>query len=188
MTDVESLDFSLRALAGRATDWQAPSRVGTALMAEYRRERAAAYRRRMRWQIAALATAAAFLLVLGFSLRHRAPAGNIAPTTDTSASSPSRSIAAPEVLADLQQGQPVEIDLNDSEYAADFVPLPYADDPTAADGGAVVRVVLSRSALASLGLPVANLGAKDRIPADIVLSEDGSPQAIRLVSESSVSE
>ena len=72
IVEVEALDFSLRALAGRATDWQAPSRVGTALMAAYRRERAAAYRRRMRWQIAALGTAAAFLLVLGFALRHRA--------------------------------------------------------------------------------------------------------------------
>jgi hypothetical protein len=30
-------------------------------------------------------------------------------------------------------------------------------------------------------LPVTDIGASDRIPADIVVSEDGAPQAIRLV-------
>ena len=77
---------------------------------------------------------------------------------------------------------------DDSEYATAFVPLPYADDPTAVDGGTVVRVILSRPALASLGLPVADMGATDQIPADLVLSEDGSPQAIRLVSQSQIDE
>jgi hypothetical protein len=45
-------------------------------------------------------------------------------------------------------------------------------------------VILSRPALASLGLPVSDIGTGDRIPADIVMSEDGAPQAIRLVAQS----
>ena len=66
---------------------------------------------------------------------------------------------------------------------ARFVSLPYADDPATLEGGAVVRVVLSGSALASLGMPVPDLELTDQIPADILLSEDGAPQAVRLVSQ-----
>jgi hypothetical protein len=184
MTEVESLDFSLRALAARGNDWQAPSRVGTALMAEYRRERVVRDRLRMRWQITALGTAAALLLALGFSLRHRAALGpDSGRAGDASGNSLSRS-SVPETSAEAQQSQAVDVDLNDSEYATAFVPLPFADDPAGVDGGAVVRVVLSRPALASLGVPVTDMEATDRIPADIVLSEDGVPQAIRLVSQS----
>jgi hypothetical protein len=70
-----------------------------------------------------------------------------------------------------------------SEYATNFVSLPYADDPGTLEGGTVVRVTLSRDALASFGMPVADWNANERIPADIALSVDGVPQAIRLVSD-----
>jgi hypothetical protein len=70
-----------------------------------------------------------------------------------------------------------------AEYATSFVSLPYADDPATLDGATVVRVMVSRSMLASFGMPVAELGATERIPADIALSEDGVPQAIRLVAD-----
>src|SRR5208282_2608356 len=85
-----------------------------------------------------------------------------------------------------QEEAVAENQLDDSEDATAFVALPYADDSAARDGGAIIRVVLSRPALASLGMPVTDLGATDRIPADIVVSEDGAPQAIRLVSQSSL--
>jgi hypothetical protein len=81
---------------------------------------------------------------------------------------------------------PVEVAENrlpDSPDETAFVSLPYAADPATLENGAVVRVVLSRSALASLGLPVADVGVTEQVPADIVLSEDGAPQAIRLVAQ-----
>jgi hypothetical protein len=190
MADVEALDFSLRALAVQEGDRQAPSRVEALLMAEFRRERAARSRRRIRWQIAALGTAAALILGIGISLHHRAlpdSNGGLAPAIAAgSTSNPGNTAAS----ASSQQSLSSDADLNagDSEYATAFVPLPYADDPTAANGGTVVRVVLSRSALASFGLPVTDMGETDRIPADIVLSEDGAPQAIRLVSQSNLDE
>jgi hypothetical protein len=183
MIEVEALDFSLRGLAAQEADLQAPSRVGTALIAEFRREKTAASQRRVRWQVAVLGTAAALLLALGVSLGHRGNAvlkGGLAPGISAgSASQSGRTTAS----ADLQQSPALDVDPGDSEYATAFVPLPYADDPTASDGGTVVRVVLSRSALASLGLPVTDMEETDQIPADIVLSEDGAPQAIRLVSQ-----
>jgi len=172
MIEVEALDFSLRGLAAQEADLQAPSRVGTA-----------ASQRRVRWQVAVLGTAAALLLALGVSLGHRGNAvlkGGLMPGISAGSASQSGRTAA---SADSQQSPALDVDPGDSEYATAFVPLPYADDPTAADGGTVVRVVLSRSALASLGLPVTDMEETDQIPADIVLSEDGAPQAIRLVSQ-----
>ncbi|MGH9747813.1 MAG: hypothetical protein ACRD59_17090, partial [Candidatus Acidiferrales bacterium] len=74
-------------------------------------------------------------------------------------------------------------DSDDTELAQDFTPLPYADDPSMIEGGAVVRVVLSRSALASLGVSTANIENSEQIPADLVVSPDGTPEAIRLVSQ-----
>jgi hypothetical protein len=73
----------------------------------------------------------------------------------------------------------------DSEYATAFVPLPYADNVADIQDGAIVRVMLPRSALASLGMPVSYIGSAERVPADLVLTQDGTPQAIRLVSEES---
>jgi hypothetical protein len=69
------------------------------------------------------------------------------------------------------------------EYATAFVPLPYADNPSALEGGSVVRVTLARSALESYGLAADGMGAGDRVTADMIVSEDGTPQAIRLVAQ-----
>ena len=45
----------------------------------------------------------------------------------------------------------------------------------------MVRVTLARSVLESYGLSAEGLGAGDRVTADMIVSEDGTPQAIRLV-------
>ncbi len=185
MTDAEALDAALRQIARGEAGNQASARVGTALTAEFRRQKMTLSRRRVQQQIAALAVAAVVLLVLGISLhRWTSPGPKIAPVANVAgniSSSPAISPVAP--ANSEQQDQELADQTNDSEYATAFVPLPYADDPTAVDGGTVVRVILSRPALASLGVPVTDPGATDRIPADLLLSEDGSPQAIRLVSQ-----
>ena len=188
MTDAESLDASLREVARSESGKQASPRVGTVLMEEFRRQNASS-RRRVQRQIAALGAAAAVLLVLGISL-HRwiAPNRNIAPVRGVAGNT--SPVASPVAIPANSQRQDQESgsDADDSEYATAFVPLPYADDPTAVDGGTVVRVILSRPALASLGVPVTDPSATDRIPADLLLGEDGTPQAIRLVSQSQVDE
>jgi hypothetical protein len=76
----------------------------------------------------------------------------------------------------------------DAPDAASFVRLPYADDSAALDGGAIVRVVLPRAALASFGLPVAETGDSQRILADLIVSADGTPEAIRLLSDANASQ
>jgi hypothetical protein len=178
MTEAESLDFSLQSLAVRDASSHAPPHIESSLIREFRRQKAASSRRRMQWGMAALGTVAAVLLALGISLRHAGtPAANTRLASGVSA----------EVAGTSPEGIEVaENQSNDSENATAFVSLPYATDPETLEGGAVVRVLLSRSALASLGLPVANMEATEQIPADIVLSEDGAPQSIRLVSQAQV--
>jgi hypothetical protein len=189
MTDAESLDAGLREMARREAGHQASAVVGAALMEEFRRQKARSSGGRMRRQIVTLGIAAAIALALGFSLHHRiARNPDIALVTKDAGGTPSSPVAPPVSVSASSQDQDSGSQADDSEYATAFVPLPYADDPTAADGGTVVRVILSRPALASLGVPVTDPGATDQIPADLLLGEDGSPQAIRLVSQTQLDE
>ncbi len=184
MTDTEALDFSLQKLAMRDADLQAPPRVEAALLAELRQQKAAASRRRRQWRIASLATAAAVLLTLGISLRHvlltgaKGDGGN-----NAGKSSVLKTVS--DAIAPGDTGS-AEVAENVAQDASEFVSLPYATDPATLEGGTVVRVELSRSALASMGMPVTDGGSLEQIPADILLSEDGAPQAIRLVSSRSI--
>src|SRR5271155_2110710 len=164
LTEVEWLEFSLRDLARHDANRRVSPRVESALLQEFRLQKAAAARRQIRWRLAALGVAAAGFLALGFSLHKY---GGFLPR---SPATPAPHKAAP-------------IDSSDSEYATAFVELPYADDSAALDGGAIVRVSLSRSALISLGLPVDDFAGTDPVEADLVVGVDGTPEAIRLVSQ-----
>jgi predicted anti-sigma-YlaC factor YlaD len=188
LTEMESLSFSLRQLAEASAEAQAPPRLETLLLQEFRREKSATASRRVRWQLAAFGIAAAVLLALGLSLHRQhlvTPAGansaqgsvqtvgqapDNSAATKTSAASPGSSVQA--AAAD------------DTEYATAYMPLPYAYDPSELEGAAVVRVVLPRAALVSYGLPVEGMGVRDQVTADMVISQDGTPQAIRLVAQS----
>jgi len=186
LTQSESLDFALRTLARRGARQPVAPRIEQLLLEEFRQRTAAPPHRAVRWQIAALGVAAVLLLVLGLALHSRTStsdtarqagaAGNEAESMANNRPSESSSTATEDAAEENQTG--------DFDSATAFVSLPYADDSMVSEGGTIVRVVLSRAALASLGLPVTDLGAPDRIPADIIVSEDGAPQAIRLVAQS----
>src|ERR1700683_4791575 len=70
MTEAESLSFSLRTMADRDANQQAPLRVEAALMQEFRRVNVETTRRRFQARMAAFATAAGVFLAVGFSLWH----------------------------------------------------------------------------------------------------------------------
>lgn len=196
LTEVESLDFALTRIANEGDRSTASSRVETALLEEFRRAKGMS-ERRLRWRMAAIGVAAALFLVLGLSLqRFYTPSrgvetpsqSNLAKNAaDSSASeaSPPKSVPdgvqsdanAPQVAA---QG---DDELDETEVAQNFTALPYADDPSMIEGGAVVRVILSRSALASFGVPLSGVENSEQIPADLVVSADGTPEAIRLVTQ-----
>jgi hypothetical protein len=190
LTEVESLDFALRQAAEESSELQAPPRLETLLLQEFRREKSATASRGVRWQLAAFAVAAAVLLALGLSLhrQHLVTPGDVnaaQSATQAAAQAPDNSAAkttattAPDSNAQASANSASD----DAEYATAYMPLPYTYDPSELEGGAVVRVVLPRAALVSYGLPVEGMGVADNVTADMVVSQDGTPQAIRLVAQ-----
>jgi hypothetical protein len=180
LEEVTTLDFALDGIAVQDANDHASPRVEAALLAEFRRQHAPVARSQRNFGIAAFGIAAALLLAVGLPVGHWAMR-----TRDVASRIAKTGVTASSVSSSAQSTTPEDqtASADDSEYATNFVSLPYADDPGTLDGGTVVRVTLSRAALASFGLPVADLNAADPIPADIALSEDGVPQAIRLVAD-----
>jgi hypothetical protein len=62
-----------------------------------------------------------------------------------------------------------------------FLALPYADDLSTIEYGAIVRLQMSRSDLAWYGLPVPISDTGQKITADLFVNGSGTPEAIRLV-------
>jgi hypothetical protein len=156
-------------------------------------------------QVAVIGAAAAVLLAVGFWLHflhsqtppiaiNEQPSASVAPSpapaqvpanansaqpsAPTGVVSPS---AAPSAPTNVQRASLEAESQND----AAFIRLPYSDDPGSLDDDAVVRVVLTPATLASFGLPVTGLGSGEPVQADLAVSQDGMPQAVRLVSGTS---
>ena len=135
---------------------QAPPRVEAALLQELRRQKAVSARKEQ-WWMALLGAAAVAVLVLGLSVRHAHIARREAPMAGNGATGHS---TLGRLLAAARRRLPRlrENVSSDSQDATAFVSLPYATDPATLEGGTVVRVELSRSALASMGMPVDRCG------------------------------
>jgi hypothetical protein len=67
------------------------------------------------------------------------------------------------------------------EVATHFMPLGYAGPINLQDGGQLVRIELSRSAMLNMGLPVNMDRYGERVKADVLLGADGLARAIRFV-------
>ncbi|HEX4003355.1 MAG TPA: hypothetical protein VHX36_11955 [Candidatus Acidoferrales bacterium] len=171
LTEMESLDQALHAIATAEGDQEAPAWIESALLREFRCEKAFAKSPNLWRHAAALGIAAAVLLAAGLSIHHFAPGAKVTGNGQGTASN----VSAPANTIELAQ--------NAAENPSDFIALPYADDPDGAEGGTVVRVELSGAALASLGMPVSLAGSSGSISADLLVSDDGTPQAIRLLSQ-----
>jgi hypothetical protein len=183
LIESESLDFGLHTLALRDEDPHASPVVEAALLREFHAATPSFMTfvtsitkgRVVRWQVAVIGIAALALFALGI-LRGRVGSKPGQPAIETATTSGANEQYALESDPQLNE-------LAGSEDGTAFVSLPYADgDTSSLEGGAVVRVVMPRSALASLGLPVSGATGTDQIPAELIVSEDGTPQAIRLVS------
>ncbi len=178
LTDGEALDLAFRNLTQHNAGREAPPRIEAALLREFQASKLAGSRRRVHGQLAALGAAAAILLALGLGVQHR-----IASRPSTAAQQAANVTPGSAAVASATGQNASTSELDDDEYAGKFVPVPYADDPAALEGGAIVRVTLPRSALRSFGLPITESDGTDRVFADLLVSEDGTPQAIRLVSD-----
>jgi hypothetical protein len=197
LTETESLDFGLARVASEASRSVASSRVEVAVLQEFRRAKETSDRRRMQWRMAAIGVAAALFLVLEISLqRFYAPPRGLGAASQPSVAKRAADANQPisesprNVVQDNVKRKsaathvspaPQASESDETEVAQNFTPLPYADDPSMMEGGSVIRVILSRSAFASLGMPLSSIENREQIPADLVVSADGTPEAIRLV-------
>ena len=78
-----------------------------------------------------------------------------------------------EEMADAAAGE--------TDSVGDFVPVPFAEAMGPEDIGLIVRVQLTSASLAQLGYTVAATPDEELIRADVLVSEDGRPRAVRLV-------
>lgn len=207
LTELEGLNFALHAIAARDAQEQAPADVETALLRAFREQAAASYlqdERKLqvagkprRWAWYAATSAAVVLLFIGLMRGWigTAPLQPVENPTNavagTSAGSKTplpvgQSIVSPESPATtVTSGAASQVAQATSatDDPSAFYALPYADDVASVEGGAVIRVSVPRSTLAAWGLPIQGLEQAGAVPADLLVSADGTPQAIRLVSE-----
>ncbi|HEX5426157.1 MAG TPA: hypothetical protein VFW94_21590 [Candidatus Acidoferrales bacterium] len=204
LTEIEGLNFALHAIAARDAQEQAPVEVEAALLQTFREQAATRnVRATSGWQIggrlrsygwyAAVASAAAIVLFAIGLMRGwvgAPPRQPVANPTSANAGASTGSTTAPisPESKGLESGssvnsQSAQATTTAAEDATAFYALPYADDAASIEGGAVIRVSVPRSALVAWGLPVPGMGGAQPIPADLLVSADGMPQAIRLVSE-----
>lgn len=191
-----TLDEQLGELAAFHSESQAPPRVEQALMAAFRaRVDAQRSKRAKFWPAAvssrwaaplALATAAAALMLAGLLVHRRASGpGDTAHSTPAHVASPARPKSAPEtaVLDASHSADPQQSASADATWTNGFVALPDSATGDSLDGGAILRIEMPASALASLGLPTTGAEGDQLVPADVVVGQDGTLRAIRLATD-----
>jgi hypothetical protein len=173
LMEMRELNSALRGLAQADSQEGLPRQVEAKLLEAFRKNQGLGADRKANWHGAALAAAGVVLLILGMAVhRFMAPA-------------PSAKISGEPVA--LKASEPVATDKERSEAVStedseSFLALAYSDGEANPEDGAIVRVLIPRAALASMGIPVSDI-SDERVPAEVVIGEDGTPQAIRLVSQ-----
>ncbi|MGO9641425.1 MAG: hypothetical protein ACLP1Y_08995 [Candidatus Acidiferrales bacterium] len=187
-----TLDEQLGELAASYGESQPPARLEQTLLIAFRdrlNERrskrpalqfVAAY---WRW-LAATALATAAVLALIAVLHHRSTAG-ITAHAIAPQSSPASAQAAPSggALSASNASSAALTASADTTWTNGFVALPDSAVGDSLEGGAILRIEMPASALASLGLPTTGAEGDQLIPADVVVGQDGTLRAIRLATD-----
>lgn len=155
-------------LLGEGTsEAQTPPRVEMRLRQEFRvRRPRAVYRRRAAW-IVAWAAAVALIIAVGLNWRNWVANRNREPAVTP--------VATNNSPANARSG---EVLVADSDGGA-FTLLP-GSLPVDTNDASVMQVRMQRGALGALGLPVDQERASDWIRVDLLVGEDGIPEAVRL--------
>jgi hypothetical protein len=187
MTEAGVLAEATEAAAESVREQQAPPNVEVALLAAFRnRHRRTVWWRTFEW-VAAGAAAAMLLIVLWTSAGRTKGQPSPGPRKDVSSQSKAPLDAAgpessqPDGVAEGAETQVANAATNGTYAVADFVPVPFTEAIGLEDPGMVVRVQLTRSSLAELGYPVAEMPDEDLIRADVLVGEDGWPRGVKLV-------
>ena len=179
----QAAKFELRAFAEDTAMTQAPSRVEMRLRQEFRTQHGTLKVRRGAVVAAwVLATAAVLAGAVSWTNSRRTQQEETARQRISAPGTPSRDSSAPG-----ESGSRTGTDATDDAYAAipsedgegDFTPLP-GTLAAENDEAAVVRVRMQRGTLVTLGFPVNEERAGEWIQVDLLVGDDGLPQAVRL--------
>ena len=184
------LTEALRRLAASSSQ-SAPSKLGAGLLGEFRRYHTR--RRRIRQtSLAALVACVALAVSLVFLHRPLQQNSQTARLPGTAASVPEKPAAVPPtptaaavphtvMTPKLTSSRQKNSKPRATSVSSAFLALPGYDPEVPTDGLHVVRVQLPASALWKLGAPMSADAGSRRMTADFVVSQDGTPFAVRLV-------
>jgi hypothetical protein len=177
-----SLREDLRVLGAETAGLEAPARVEMRLRQEFRTKHKTVKTQRtalvLGWSVAA-AVALFFAVTWANWYMHRGPslANKTQPALVHTPATKENTGPSSKVSA------PAGSELNDvivaSNGSGDFTLLP-GSMPPAPEDATVVRVQMQRAALGALGLTVNEEHAGDWIQVDLLVGDDGLPQAVRL--------
>jgi hypothetical protein len=176
----EAAGIELRALAEDTAMAQAPALMEMRLLQEFR-TRHVTLKVRRATVIAAWALATAAVLVGAVSWINWHKGGSTEATNHLKSSQGVTNFSASNAgRAASQQTDPADSEtlMADNELS-DFTLLPGALPSDTADA-AILRVRMQRSSLGALGLPVNEERAGEWIQVDLLVGNDGLPQAVRL--------
>jgi hypothetical protein len=202
LEDERALVAGLAALTASFGQQEAPRRVEEALLAAFRnRADIASPSRSARW-IRIAAAAAAAIIIIAALLWSRQPGANdhlavprkdeppptknerdrkleeLEPVVGSNESAPERK---PKHRGPRRAKNTDRAASSETEIATDFFPLVDYDNLINFESGEIRRVMLSRSSLVSLGLPVNMDRANEPVKADVLVGHDGLARAIRFI-------
>ncbi|MGA2098285.1 MAG: hypothetical protein ABSH39_18440 [Candidatus Acidiferrum sp.] len=167
----------LRSLSGETLEARAPSRVEMRLRQEFRmRHRAVLVRRVGLVAVWALAAAAVLVGTVSLWNSRRARPADVAKQNEAQATL----VADNTKLPGEEPGTSAAALSGDN--SGEFTPVPGAvEDET--EEASILRVRMQRGSLGALGLPVNEERAGEWIQVDLLVGNDGLPQAVRLAQE-----
>jgi hypothetical protein len=178
-----ALAAGLRWMGDESRQTEAPPRVEVGLLAAYRlqagRQMRPALVRRSWWTpVFAWASAAAAMVALAVVLTHGYQPGYAKPTV----ASPHHT-AQPQVQTAALSSMDADSDDDSATLGEGFVRLPNAAPIEPDEETYVVRVEAPVSDLIASGLPMSEEHASETRQADLLYGSDGTPRAVRLVSD-----
>jgi hypothetical protein len=201
LQEAEALSASLRSLSSFDASRQAAPQIENNVLDAFSAKKSSAFRQsNLRLMTVAsltcIAAAALFVLLL---MHHKATSGPVesrpsSPTANSNNGRQEASLGESGTLLndsgtpEVAQSDALSAFESEDEGAGSFVPLTKSFDPASLDGGAVVRVEMSPSALQQFGLSsnrggLSSAQGNGNVLADMVVASDGTPQAIRLVAK-----
>ena len=175
----EAAREELRALGEETLEARAPARVEMRLLQEFRtRHRTMVVRRTA--VVAAWALAAAAILVGAVGTWNWQRARRL--ETEKQKSAAQNTLGTNGAAAQNQGSAKLSEGFSPADDSGEFTPLPGTTlDET--DEAAILRVRMQRGSLGALGLPVNEERAGEWIQVDLLVGNDGLPQAVRLAQE-----